>query len=73
VLFLEVTMAAGLLGTLTVPVNWHWYGAELGHMLTGSRVVFEDLAGVVQQALPPDVPLVEVPVPPELYEAFGLV
>jgi long-chain acyl-CoA synthetase len=70
--FLEITMAAGLPGTLTVPVNWHWHGAELGHVLTGSRVVFEDLAGGVREALPPGVPLVEVPVPPELYEAFGL-
>jgi long-chain acyl-CoA synthetase len=66
-------MAAGLLDTLPVPVNWHWHGAELGHLLTGSRVVFEDLTGVVREALPPGVPLVEVPVPPELYEAYGLV
>ena len=71
--FLEITMAAGLLDTLPVPVNWHWHGAELGHLLTGSRVVFEDLTGVVREAPPPGVPLVEVPVPPELYEAYGLV
>ncbi|MFB8000929.1 AMP-binding protein [Nocardia sp. NPDC056000] len=40
--FIEVSMAAGLLGATPVPVNWHWKGAELAYLLddSGSRVIF---------------------------------
>ncbi|HEX2316294.1 MAG TPA: AMP-binding protein [Thermomonospora sp.] len=74
--FLEVTEAAGLLGALPVPVNWHWRGTELDHLLTdsGARAVVAhtDLVATVERSLPRGVPLVEVRVPVELTRAFGL-
>ncbi|MHB8671298.1 MAG: AMP-binding protein [Acidimicrobiales bacterium] len=38
----EASLGAGLLGAVPVPVNWHWKGAELAHVLDDSdcRVVF---------------------------------
>ncbi|SEF88861.1 long-chain acyl-CoA synthetase [Thermomonospora echinospora] len=74
--FLEATEAAQLLGALPVPVNWHWRGGELDHLLTdsGARAVFAhtDLVPRVEQSLPAGVPLVEVRVPGELTAAYGL-
>lgn len=74
--FLEITDAAGRLGALPVPVNWHWRDEELRHLLTdsGSRVVFAhtDLVPVLEAALPDGVTLVEVRVPGELTAAYGL-
>ncbi|WP_116024100.1 AMP-binding protein [Thermomonospora umbrina] len=74
--FLEVTEAAGLLGALPVPINWHWRAAELDHLLTdsGAKAVFvhTDLVSTVERALPPGVRLIEARVPGELTAAFGL-
>lgn len=68
--FLMLSTAAGLLGAIPVPVNWHWRGSELRHVLThsGARVAFvhSDLAPAVEEVLPEAVPLVEVPVIGEL-------
>jgi long-chain acyl-CoA synthetase len=73
--FLLISAAAGLLGAVPVPVNWHWRGEELRHVVTdsGAKVAFahsafaEELEGV----LPTGVPLVEVPVREEQAAAFG--
>ncbi|HEY7489071.1 MAG TPA: AMP-binding protein [Streptosporangiaceae bacterium] len=74
--FLEITEATALLGALPVPVNWHWRDAELGHLLvdSDSRAVFAhtDLLPTVTAALPDGVPLIEVPVPSEVNEAYDL-
>ncbi len=68
--FLSLSAACGLIGAVPVPVNWHWHGMELGHVITHSdaRVVFahSDFVANVEEVLPDGVGLVEVPVPPEL-------
>ena len=39
--FVEATLAAGLIGAVPVPVNWHWTGDDLHHLLhdSGAKVV----------------------------------
>lgn len=73
--FLEVSLGVGLLGAVPVPVNWHWRGDELAHVLTdsGSRAVFvhADLLAGVEAVLPHGVAVIEVNVPEELRAAYG--
>jgi long-chain acyl-CoA synthetase len=73
--FLSLSAACGLIGAVPVPVNWHWHGLELGHVITHSdaRVVFahSDFVANVEAILPEGVPLVEVPVPSELTAHYG--
>jgi long-chain acyl-CoA synthetase len=73
--FLTLSAAAGLLGAVPVPVNWHWRGGELRHVLSdsGSRVAFvhSNFVADVEQVLPADVPVVEVPVREEQARAYG--
>ncbi len=71
--FLSLSAACGLIGAVPVPVNWHWHGVELRHVITHSqsRAVFahSDFVANVEEILPEGVPLVEVPVPGELIAA----
>lgn len=73
--FLEVTLAAGLLGAAPVPINWHWTGDDLAHALSDSgasvAVVHTDLLPVVRERAGADVVIVEAAVPPEIREAYG--
>jgi long-chain acyl-CoA synthetase len=73
--FLLLSAACGLLGAVPVPVNWHWRGDELRHVLTHSesRVVFVHSCFVaeVERVLPEGVLLVEVPVRDEQARAYG--
>src|SRR4051794_26585310 len=68
--FLTLSAAAGFLGAVPVPVNWHWRGEELRHVLShsGARAVFvhSDLVPGVEEVLGDGVALIEVPVPAEL-------
>ncbi|MFC4944153.1 AMP-binding protein [Pseudonocardia sp. GCM10023141] len=81
VTFVEATIAAGLLGVVPVPVNWHWKGAELRHLLTDSAATLvlahSHLLSVVEDALAgpdvaPSVPVIEVAVPDGLVAGYGL-
>ena len=73
--FLSLSAACGLIGAVPVPVNWHWHGPELRHVIahSGSRVVFahSDFVANVEEILPDGVPLVEVPAPEELTAHYG--
>jgi long-chain acyl-CoA synthetase len=74
--FLEATLAAGLIGAVPVPVNWHWTGDDLHHLLhnSGSKVVIAhtDLLPGVERHKPDAAIIVEARVPSELAEAYGL-
>jgi long-chain acyl-CoA synthetase len=74
--FLLLSAACGLLGAVPVPVNWHWRGDELRHVLThsGSRVAFVNSCFVdeVEKVLPAGVPLIEVPVRDEQAQTYGI-
>ena len=73
--FLTVSAACGLIGAIPVPVNWHWRGEELRHVVThsGSRAVFAHsyFVDAVEEVLPTGVPLVEAPVPTEVAAVYG--
>jgi long-chain acyl-CoA synthetase len=74
--FLEISVAAGLVGASPVPVNWHWKGEELEYLLTdsASKVVFahSDLVPGVEAVLPPGLVIIEVAVSDDLATAYGL-
>src|ERR1700685_3103821 len=73
--FLLLSAACGVIGAVPVPVNWHWRGDELRHVLThsGSRAVFAHSPFVpeVELVLPDGVPLIEVPVREEQAREYG--
>ena len=54
--FLSLSAACGLIGAVPVPVNWHWHGLELRHVIahSQSRVVFahSDFVANVEEVLP---------------------
>jgi long-chain acyl-CoA synthetase len=74
--FLEATLAAGVIGAVPVPVNWHWTGEDLRHLLhdSASRVVIAhtDLLPAVERHAPDGTTIVEAAVPPEVAAAYGL-
>jgi long-chain acyl-CoA synthetase len=63
--FLEASIATAPLGASAVPVNWHWRGEEIAHVLadSGARalVVHEDLWPAIAANVPAGVQLLVVP------------
>ena len=54
--FLQASVATVPLGASAVPINWHWRGEEVAHVLADSRakvlVVHDDLWPAVADAVP---------------------
>jgi long-chain acyl-CoA synthetase len=63
--FLQGSIATVPLGASAVPINWHWRGEEIAHVLTdsGARVLIahEDLLAAVASAVPAGVTVITVP------------
>ncbi|WP_134325059.1 AMP-binding protein [Cumulibacter soli] len=76
VCFAEATIAGGLIGAIPVPVNWHWTGADLKHLLSNSAVkvafVHTDLLPAVIENKPEHVVVIEVQTPPEISAAYRI-
>ncbi len=74
--FLEANLAASVIGAVPVPVNWHWTGTDLRHLLgdCGAKVVIAhtDLLPAVEAHKPEDAAIIEAEVPPEVCEAYHL-
>jgi long-chain acyl-CoA synthetase len=74
--FLELSEGIGLAGASPVPVNWHWRGAELRHLLTdsGATVVFAhtEFVAAVLEAAPTEVRVIEVRLSPGVAQACGV-
>jgi long-chain acyl-CoA synthetase len=74
--FLEATLAASVIGAVPIPVNWHWTGADLRHLLTDSEpkvaIVHSDLVPVVEAQAPGGLIIVEAEVPDEVASAYQL-
>lgn len=74
--FLEASAAGGLIGAMPVPVNWHWHGTDLRHLLhdCGARlaIVHSDFVPAVESHAPDDLEIVEAEVPEEVRESYGL-
>jgi long-chain acyl-CoA synthetase len=63
--FLEASIATVPLGASAVPINWHWRGDEIAHVLLDSAakvlIVHADLWRTVAQSLPEGLVVVIVP------------
>src|SRR5690348_7007752 len=64
--FLEASLATVPLGASAVPINWHWRGEEIAHVLedSGAKVLVAhaDLWPGVAPSVPAEVAVVLVPV-----------
>jgi long-chain acyl-CoA synthetase len=62
--FLEASIATVPLGASAVPINWHWRGDEIAHVLTDSRakvlVLHADLWPAIADSVPGEVALIAV-------------
>lgn len=74
--FIEATLAGASVGAVSVPVNWHWTGDDLAHVLADSdcKLAFAhtDLLPAVRDRLAPGIPIVEVETPAYIADAYGL-
>jgi long-chain acyl-CoA synthetase len=74
--FFEVTFGVGRLGAHAVPINWHFVGDEVEHILRDSSakvlVVHADLLPQIEAALSEGVQVLVVETPPEIVAAYGL-
>ena len=72
----EASAAAGLLGAYPTPVNWHYTPDEAAYLFENSAakaiIIHADLIAPIREALPPGVPVLVVPTPPEIAEAYGI-
>jgi long-chain acyl-CoA synthetase len=72
--FLEANLAAAPIGAVPVPVNWHWTGVDLAHLLSDSGIklviVHTDLLPAVQARKPAHVTIVEAVPPEEIAAAY---
>ena len=63
--FLQASVATVPLGASAVPINWHWRGEEVSHVLSDSRakvlIVNDDLWPAVADSVPAGVAVVLVP------------
>jgi long-chain acyl-CoA synthetase len=63
--FLEASIATVPLGASAVPINWHWRGDEIAHVLTDSGakalIVHSDLWPAIAASVPEGVQVILVP------------
>lgn len=63
--FLEASIATVPLGASAVPINWHWRGEEIAHVLRDSRaralVVHADLWPAIAASVPDGLAVIVVP------------
>jgi long-chain acyl-CoA synthetase len=73
---LELTVGAGLLGAVTVPINWHFRGTEIEYILKDSGasvlVAHADLVGAIREVIPASVHVIVVDTPEHIGRAYGL-
>src|ERR1700731_3457718 len=63
--FLESSIATVPLGASAVPINWHWRGDEIAHVLADSRakalILHADLWPAIAASVPPQISVLAVP------------
>lgn len=74
--FFEASVAAGLVGAYSTPVNWHNSADEAAYIFENSGakaiVIHADLYHPIASALPAGVPVFVVETPPEIIAAYRL-
>lgn len=72
----EATLAAGMLGAYPVPVNWHYVEDEARYVFHDAQVkaivIHADLLRNIVAAIPAGIPVLVVPTPPEIAQAYGI-
>ncbi len=73
--FFEASVAAGLVGAYSTPVNWHNSPDEAAYIFENSGakaiVIHADLYHPIASAIPAHVPVFVVETPPEIISAYG--
>jgi len=71
--FFEATFAVGRLGAHAVPINWHFVGDEVEHILQDSAakaiIVHADLLPQIEAVIPEEALVIVVATPPEIAAA----
>jgi long-chain acyl-CoA synthetase len=74
--FFEASIAAGLVGAYSTPVNWHNSPDEAAYIFSNSGakaiVIHADLYHPIARAIPKDIPVFIVETPPEILSSYGL-
>jgi long-chain acyl-CoA synthetase len=74
--YVEAGLAGAAIGAVPVPVNWHWTGSDLRHILhdSGSGVAFvgTELLPAVETNMAPGTRIVEVATPALVESAYRL-
>jgi long-chain acyl-CoA synthetase len=74
--FIEVSVAAAMLGAYPVAVNWHYSADEAEYLFTDSGVkvlvIHADLLEPIRRVIPDHVTVLVAPVPEEIRSAYGL-
>ncbi|MBO9512703.1 MAG: AMP-binding protein [Variovorax sp.] len=74
--YLELMLALGRLGVHLVAVNWHFQAEEAAFVFrdSGARalVIHADLWPRLAEAVPPGLPVLVVPTPQDVLDAYGL-
>jgi long-chain acyl-CoA synthetase len=74
--FFEASLAAGVLGAYSTPVNWHYNAEEANYIFENSDakaiVVHADMLSGIEAGLPEGIAVFVVPTPPEVQEAYGI-
>jgi long-chain acyl-CoA synthetase len=74
--FFEASFAAGLLGAYPTPVNWHYTEDEARYLFENSGakavVIHADLIEPIKGAFPAGLPVLVVPTPDEVGDAYGV-
>src|ERR1700722_6084143 len=74
--FFEASFAAGLLGAYPTPVNWHYTEDEARYLFENSGaeavLIHAHLIEPVRGAFPPSLPVLVVPTPDEVGDAYSV-
>jgi long-chain acyl-CoA synthetase len=74
--FFEAVLGAVYIGAYAVPVNWHFTADEAGYIIRdcGAKavVIHADLLRRIAPGIPKGIPILVVPTPPEIAQAYGI-
>lgn len=74
--FVEASLAVGMLGAYSTPINWHYTPAEAQYLFENSGakvlIIHADLIEPIRKAIPTNVHVLVIETPPEVSAAYGI-
>lgn len=74
--YFEASLAAGVIGALPVPINWHATRDEITYILADAHtkmlLAHADLLPPILDCIPPDVTMLAVATPPDTRDAYDI-